>query len=253
MPDAVTFHDALAPTWESRYQSHGFQQRLQVVSTLLPPGRPGQCWLDAGCGTGTLSRWLAREHGFSVESIDASEKMLENALPAPGVTYSKREVSHTGFPDASFDGVLCSSVLEYIPAIDVALGEFHRLLKPGGVLLVSLPNSAWAVRMPLKLAYWLTWPLRKKRMFRFLDYSVHAYSQEKFADLLGQNGFRTERMVEFGKLGLPLTHSMRTKPLIMALATRIDPAAKVKSGDSLNSSIDAYTETVSPIESARKM
>lgn len=252
MPDAISFHDTLAPTWESRYQNHGFQQRLAVVSELLPQGRPGQRWLDAGCGTGTLSRWLARERGFSVESIDGSEKMLANASPEAGVEYSRREVSRTGFPDGSFDGVLCSSVLEYIPAIDVALEEFHRVLKPGGLLMVSIPNAAWSARVPLKLAYWLTWPFGEKRMFRFLDYSVHSYSQKAFADLLRQYGFLAERMVEFGKIGLPLTGRFSAKPLIMALATRMELETEAKRCRTENSD-DSYPESPVAVESARKM
>ncbi len=251
MQDAVSFHDSLAPKWESGYRKEAFSERLRVVSSLLPQGHPGQRWLDAGCGTGTLSRWMARERAFSVVSIDASEKMLANASPEDGVEYSKREVSNTGFADGSFDGVLCSSVLEYIPAIDGALKEFHRLLKPGGVLLASVPNSAWSVRFPLKLAYWLTWPLGAKRMFRFLDYSVHAYSQKKFADLLCQNGFLAERMVEFGELGLPLTRGLSAKPLIMALATRMELGTEPRDPRDEN----AYAKTDNPVavDGARKM
>lgn len=254
MPDAITFHDSLAPTWEDRYKSHGFTQRLEAVSSLLPQGHPGQRWLDAGCDTGTLSRWMARERSFSVASIDASEQMLANASPQTGVEYSRSEVSHTAFPDGSFDGVLCSSVLEYIPDIDAALNEFYRVLKPGGALLVSIPNAALSVRFPLKLAYWLTWPLGPKRMFRFLDYSVHAYSQKTFADLLRRNGFLAERMVEFGKIGLPLTGRFSGKPLIMALATRMEREANAKSGERVNSSMDS-SKTVSSVggDASRKM
>lgn len=224
MRDAVSFHDSLAPRWEGGYQKEAFLERLQVVSSLLPEGRPGQRWLDAGCGTGTLSRWIARERSFSVVSIDASEKMLANASPEKGVEYSRGDVSKPGFPTASFDGILCSSVLEYIPSIEATLREFHRLLKPQGVLLASVPNSALSVRIPLRLAYWLTWPLGRKRMFRFLDYSVHSYSMTGFSNLLRLTGFSPERMAQFGELGLPLSGVMSSKPLIMARATRVDLA-----------------------------
>lgn len=222
MRDAVSFHDSLARKWEDGYKKEAFVERLEVLSSLLPQSHPGQRWLDAGCGTGTLSRWLARERGFSVVSIDASEKMLANASPEEGVEYLRSDVSKTGFPDCSFDGVLCSSVLEYIPSIDAALREFHRLLKPEGVLLASIPNSALSVRIPLRLVYWLTRPLGHKRMYRFLDYSVHCYSMAGFGDLLRLTGFSPERMVGFGDLGLPLTRVLSARPLIMARASRVD-------------------------------
>jgi 2-polyprenyl-3-methyl-5-hydroxy-6-metoxy-1,4-benzoquinol methylase len=229
MPDVVSFHDSLAQTWEKGYETEAFAERLHVLSSLLPERHPGQRWLDAGCGTGTLSRWLARERGFSVVAIDASEQMLANASPADGVEYRRISVIQTGFPKCSFDGVLCSSVLEYIPSIEAVLREFHRLLRPGGALLASVPNSALSVRVPLKLVYWLTRPLGRKRMYRFLDYSKHCYSMSSFSELLRQNGFWPERMIEFGDLGLPLTRGQSHRPLIMALASRIDTLASLPS------------------------
>lgn len=222
MRDAVSFHDSLARTWEEGYKKEAFAERLRVLSSLLPQRHLGQRWLDAGCGTGTLSRWLARERGFSVVAIDASEQMLLNALPEEGVDYRRSNVIKTGFPECSFDGVLCSSVLEYIPSIEAALREFHRLLKPGGALLASVPNSALSVRIPLKLIYWFTRPLGRKRMYPFLDYSKHCYSMAGFAELLRHTGFSPERMIEFGSLGLPLMRVQSHRPLIMALASRID-------------------------------
>jgi len=221
MRDAVSFHDSLAQTWEKRYKKEAFAERPRILSSLLPKRCPGQRWLDAGCGTGTLSRWLACERGFSVVAIDASEQMLLNASPEEGIAYCRSDVIKTGFPDCSFDGVLCSSVLEYIPSIEAALREFHRLLKPGGVLIASVPNSALSVRIPLKLVYWLTRPLGRKRMYAFLDYSKHCYSMAGFAKLLRHAGFAPEDMIEFGDLGLPLIR-VQSPDLIMALARRID-------------------------------
>jgi 2-polyprenyl-6-hydroxyphenyl methylase/3-demethylubiquinone-9 3-methyltransferase len=224
MRDAVSFHDSLAQTWEKGYRKEAFSARLRVLSSLLPQHCPGQRWLDAGCGTGTLSRWLARERGFSVVAVDASEQMLRNASPEEGVNYCRGNVIKAGFADCSFDGVLCSSVLEYIPSIEAALIEFHRLLKPGGILVASVPNSALSVRIPLKLVYWLTRPLGRKRMYPFLDYSKHCYSMATFAELLQHAGFWPEHMIEFGDLGLPLMPAQFPRPLIMALANKIDTA-----------------------------
>ncbi len=221
MRDAVSFHDSLAQTWEAGYKKDEFAVRLHVLSSLVPQGCSGQRWLDAGCGTGTLSRWLVRERGFSVTAIDASERMLMNAIPAEGVEYQKGDVSKTGLPEHSFDGVLCSSVLEYLPSVETALREFHRVLKPGGVLVASVPNSALSARIPLKVVYWLTRPLGRKRWYTFLDYSKHCYSMAGFAAVLRRSGFSPEQMVKFGDLGLPLIRVRTVEPLIMALATRV--------------------------------
>lgn len=45
------------------------------------------------------------------------------------------------FPDNSFDAIACIAILEHLPQPEVALGELHRVLKPGGLIWVSLPMS----------------------------------------------------------------------------------------------------------------
>ncbi len=67
----------------------------------------------------TLTRELAREAGLSIEVVRAS------ALKLP-------------FPDAGFDCVYSYGVLHHIPDIDIALAEIHRVLKPGGTVMVML-------------------------------------------------------------------------------------------------------------------
>src|SRR6266700_4703444 len=124
--DVVAYHGKLAADWEERYQKRSFQARIEVLEECLQ-GRnlAGTYWLDAGCGTGTLSRFLA-EKGCSVLGLDAASRMIELAREQ-GKRHALREqmrfeVTGTGaagtiekLPNAaaSLDGVLCSSVLEY--------------------------------------------------------------------------------------------------------------------------------------------
>jgi SAM-dependent methyltransferase len=221
---AVSFHDAIASRWEDEYKSPAFELRLTVISALTPGELRGQTWMDAGCGTGTISRWLAAERGASVLAIDGSANMLAHALGAEGVEYRKADVVCTGFPAASFDGIVCSSVLEYLVSPEAALKEFYRLLKPGGVLLASVPNRAMSVRIPLKLVYWLTRPLGRARCFTYLDHSKHSYSAVQFGDLLRRSGFDVERVVEYSRFVLPFgIPASRSGILIMALSRRLQP------------------------------
>jgi len=220
---AISFYDGLASRWEDEYKSDTFGVRLQVLSDLVPRDLRGQTWLDAGCGTGTISRWLAAERGASVLAIDGSDRMLSHALPARGVEYRKADIVSTGLPDGSFNGIVCSSVLEYLTFPEVALEEFHRVLKPGGIVLASVPNRALSVRIPLISLYWLTRPLGTKRRFAYLDHSKHSYSATEFSCVLGRNGFGTEHVVEFGRLGLPFGMTVsRSGSLLMVLARRLN-------------------------------
>ena len=219
-PDAISFHDSLAPIWEKGYDSDTFSIRLHVLSSLIPKRCLEQRWLDAGCGTGTLSRWLVHERGFSVVAIDGSEQMLQRASQAKGLEYRRADVVDTHLPDCSFDGVLCSSVLEYLSSVERALREFWRVLRPGGTLIASVPNASLKLRIPLKTLYWITRPLGPKRWYSFLDHSRHCYSAVAFAEMLHLAGFSTERMVEFGNLGLPFGLRVGKGTLIMALAKK---------------------------------
>lgn len=60
-------------------------------------------------------------------------------------------ISSIDAAEASFDGVLCSSVVEYIDSIDEALFEFNRVLRMGGKLILSAPNRNSLVRRIQKL------------------------------------------------------------------------------------------------------
>ncbi len=147
----------------------------------------GQHWLDAGCGTGEIAELLQRL-GRSVTAVDASPEMVKRCkVPATVVA-----VEDLPYPDDSFDGIVCSSVLEYLQAPELALREFHRVLKPGSNLLVSVPNSSSALRVLQACSFSLF------RIPHYMEYSRHAYSAEKFNQVLSACGFTPQRAERFG-------------------------------------------------------
>src|SRR5437867_3583805 len=173
MSQAVQYHSQIAAAWESNYASEVFSVRMRVVEELLA-GRDlaGQYWLDAGCGTGTLSRFLAgRSKGCKVLGVDASEEMISRCAPAPNAEFRRiPDICGTGLPDAAFDGVLCSSTLEYVADPPAALRELRRVLRPNGLLLVSVPNAHPIARWPVVAIYWLTKHWGRRRRFEYLDH-----------------------------------------------------------------------------------
>ncbi len=82
--------------------------------------------LDIGCGTALYA------------GLFPNCTTLEIA-PRPGVTVDIVADAHdlSVIPDASFDVVLCTEVLEHLHTPEKAIGEFNRVLKPGGVLLLT--------------------------------------------------------------------------------------------------------------------
>ena len=202
---AVAYHASLAHAWEGRYRKQQFQMRRRVMlDSLQGRNLPGTLWLDAGCGSGTLARWLANR-GCSVLGVDAASEMVAVAtLAAQSKNYSDRlgfvritTIARLALDDHSLDGILCSSVLEYVSDPVACLTEFYRVLKPGGVLLVSVPNRNSVVRQIQRACHRIGEALGQS-WCEFLNYSHHQYSKREFQKLLGQTGFSSEKLVPFG-------------------------------------------------------
>jgi len=109
---------------------------------------PGMTCIDYGCGDGSrYGRLLAEQNiiyrGFDISSI-AVEKGRSLGLSLERLT----ETGIISMPDFSCDIAVCFEVLEHLMNPELALQEIRRVLKPGGVALLSVPNSSnWIQRM----------------------------------------------------------------------------------------------------------
>lgn len=95
--------------------------------------------LDFGAGAGQQALRL-QQLGFEVEAVDleSSLDLEEQVFPVRGYD------GHTlPFPDARFDIVMSSNVLEHVHDLSRVLSELARVLKPGGLMLHILPSASW--------------------------------------------------------------------------------------------------------------
>jgi 2-polyprenyl-3-methyl-5-hydroxy-6-metoxy-1,4-benzoquinol methylase len=226
--DSIAYHAESARDWDTRYLRKSFVARLHALRECLE-GRDlrSQLWVDAGCGTGTLSRWLA-ERGCHVRGVDAAPEMVRNAASialsqsyAGTLSFERIEtIASVPVPNGSLDGVLCSSVLEYMQDPDACLREFVRVLRPGGLLLVSVPNAQSVVRIGQTVIHRLGRSVGRC-WFRFLDYSKHQYSTEEFVRLLAAHRFFAKKVLPFGS-PIPVVLQRRRfgGSLLMFLAAR---------------------------------
>ena len=204
--DAIDFHGQLAPQWEANYRTKAFLSRLKAFEiALIERDVRGKRWLDVGCGSGTLSRWLSGR-GASVIGIDGSPEMVRTAQAAAQSLGSEGSIpqfqianlENLPFSDSSFDGVLCSSVLEYTNEPQLCLNEIARITKPGGTLLVSVPNSRSVVRLGLRVAFRLTNWTGSPRP-RYLAHSRHQYSMAQFSEFLRIQNYQSDYVAAFGR------------------------------------------------------
>jgi 2-polyprenyl-3-methyl-5-hydroxy-6-metoxy-1,4-benzoquinol methylase len=95
--------------------------------------------LDVGCSIGLLLH-LAQERGWDVTGLEPAPRAREHAHQVYGLDVRDETLEDAGFPDGSFDAVALLSVLEHATEPLDLLRECARVLRPGGVLYVIVPN-----------------------------------------------------------------------------------------------------------------
>lgn len=164
-------HEGWGPT--ARY----FRSRLHVVDEALR-SCPGGRLLDVGCGPGMLVRHLldTRPGDFRITACDRSPVMIdavaEGSKNTEDVEPTVARAEDMPFPDETFDVVVAMGVLEYTEARE-ALREIARVVRPGGLIVVTMLNP----RSPYRLFEWCAyWPALRLlgRVERLLGKERHA-------------------------------------------------------------------------------
>jgi SAM-dependent methyltransferase len=141
------YFDARADDYlAGREQQHSFVAQRDLVLGMLE-GVRGRV-ADIGCGPAVMAPHLLRR-GLEVWAIDASPRMIDRGhARLAGHPRRERAHLHVGditslrLADGFCDAVIAMGVLEYLPDYAPALGEIHRVLRPGGVAVLTVPNRA---------------------------------------------------------------------------------------------------------------
>ena len=204
--DREYFLSEICEGWEEFQEGRGVSFNKQKQVRLLAP-RPGMRILDAGCGRGEVSLACARA-GAEIAGVDYSEAAVEITRETlsdyPDSDIRVGDVTNLPWPDASFDRVQFSDVIEHLdpPQTVPALAEFHRVLRPGGYLLChTAPN---------RLFMDVGWPLTRPALrllghgevvdgvdgwFRLAEeYHVNEQSVHSLRRALREAGFESPRV-----------------------------------------------------------
>jgi len=122
-------------------------RRARLVEAVLE--RPGGHLLDFGCGNGAQTLLLAPAFERTT-GVDINEEFLEGFVQAIGTSGNSEKIKAVAthgqpvdLPDGSVDVATSFTVLEHVPDEMAVLKDLHRLLKPGGRLILSVPNRWW--------------------------------------------------------------------------------------------------------------
>ena len=141
--DKQLFYDRFADEFDSKMNMYDTEKRVRVLfEQLLTEDLQGRELLDAGSGTGWFSK-RAVERGAKVTSIDIGPQLLKKVGEKCRTDRAACDICQTALADESFDFIVSSEVIEHVPHPRRAIREINRLLRPGGILVLSTPNRIW--------------------------------------------------------------------------------------------------------------
>lgn len=150
-------HSNIQAFYEKAYAAEDEIPRRSKLYTIgcVPEGG-GLTVLDVGCGSGMNAAAIAAK-GHRVVGIDISETAIQK-FRARGFEGKICDIeSGFDFPDAQFDVVFCSEVIEHMTSPELLVAEMSRVVKPSGLLVLSTPNSAfWLYRLFSVFGYTLS-------------------------------------------------------------------------------------------------
>ena len=172
--------------FSDRYKTINFELVLQYLLyeflSFLPKNAK---ILDAGCGPGRDALTLSEE-GYEAVGIDLTPEMIKLAKESgPDIDFHVRDLRKTEFDEASFDGIWANASVIHIPKqeIGIVLKEFARILKPSGILFVSVLKGEGERAHLMKYFY-------------EGELAVSFYDKDEFSVELERNGFKVLRCLE---------------------------------------------------------
>jgi len=187
--------------------SFGRDRRWKAALVALAGVQPGTRALDLAAGTGDIAFALAAR-GARVAALDITHRMLQIAsgkrLPSAPVTFVTGDMMSLPFEDGAFDLVTTGYGIRNVPAIEPAIGEIRRVLRPGGLLLsLDFDRPESPLVRSVYLGYLtavgsaLGWILhRDPDTYRYIPESIRRYpGAAGVAAMLTRAGFTDSRVV----------------------------------------------------------
>ncbi len=160
--------------WLTRARKDKVLQALEAELTAPPAGQRLRL-LDVGCGYGEIIdeayKRTSSKAPMEAWGIDINLAALTQAVArVPLAHFLCADASRLPFPDSAFDGVICSEVMEHLPAPEPLVAEIMRVTRPNGIFCLTVPNE-WVTTFGRALLGKRPW----KTPAHLRDYSPHSF------------------------------------------------------------------------------
>lgn len=197
--DLLAFYEAEGQTdSQERLYHHGdwIHRRLRsvILDQLRAHAAETHMLLDAGCAEGMYLRDTSSPIRIAL-GLDLSFPKLARARargsPADRIGFALANIERMPVASARFDLVLCVETLEHVPDHSAAIAELRRVLRPGGILIASVPTEKDELLGSHKLK--MEWHEKSGHL--------HSFSRAEFGSLLAGAGFSIRRRIWLDMLG----------------------------------------------------
>lgn len=173
--------DRWAPTYERSFTWRLYFDPIHRIIASSIGDTSGLEILDVGCGTGGLTRRLAKGGASKVLGVDASKGMIEvarqKAKGMKNIEFREARAGNLSLPGESFDVVTCSISFHHFENPKRSLEEFFRVLKKGGrLLLCDLTGEGVGAKIMLRIG-------------SAVSTDHHYYGREELVSMLKEAGF----------------------------------------------------------------
>ena len=188
-------HDRVAEFYPAKFEflvelgvRVGAWARIQSLRFQLPRGARV---LDIGCGRGTTLRALL-DLGYEAHGVELCEDATAGVDPRAVIRIAP-DLVEAGYEENSFDAVVIWHVLEHVTAPDRTLAEVQRILRPGGRLVLAVPNlGSWQAQWTGESWFHLDLPRH-----------LYHFSPESLSGMLSRHGFNSVKIRHFALLQNP--------------------------------------------------
>ena len=127
------------------WSTTGLDARLRKFKAIWNDknhGSESSFWLDAGCGAGTYSRFIA-EQGIDIVGLDYSLPSLQKAQlkGEESISWCVADINKIPFKSDNFDSVICFGVMQALDTSENAVKGLSKIVKPGGYVYIDALNS----------------------------------------------------------------------------------------------------------------